>query len=114
MTGNAAWEGKLFEQSFQTGLVLTDVGIDFAVGAFQVSVANKSWSAVAGAGDINHVKVILLNHPVQVHVDKILPGRGAPVSQQARLDMLVTQRFSQQRIIEQINLADRKIIGRTP
>ena len=36
------------------------------------------------------------------------------MSQQARLDVLWPQRFLQQRIIEQINLTDRQIVGSAP
>src|SRR5437879_1267592 len=36
------------------------------------------------------------------------------MSQQARLDMFSPQRFLQQRIIEQINLTDRQIVGSAP
>ncbi len=45
---------------------------------------------------------------------KFKPGRGAPVAEQPRLDVLDLQRLAQERIRIQIDLADGKIVGRTP
>ena len=59
-------------------------------------------------------EVIFLDDPVQMDVDEILPGRRAPVSQQHVLDVRERQRPLQQRIVVEINLADRQIIGRAP
>jgi hypothetical protein len=67
-----------------------------------------------GAGDIDHIQVVLLDDPVQVHVDKIQARRGAPVSQQARLDVFQLQGLFQQRIVVEINLAHRQIVGGAP
>jgi len=33
---------------------------------------------MSGAGDINHVKVILLDHPVQVNINEVLARGRAP------------------------------------
>src|SRR5438552_5124123 len=114
MTRDATGKGELFEQLLQARFVLADVGINFAVGAFEVGVADQRWPAVARASDVNHVEVVLLDDPVQVHVDKILPRRRSPMSQQPGLDLFVPQRSFQQRIIEKINLPDRQIIRRPP
>ncbi len=55
-------------------LVLSDVGIDFAVGAFEVGVRNQTWPAMAGSGDVDNVQVVLLDDPVQMGVMKLSPG----------------------------------------
>jgi hypothetical protein len=47
-------------------------------------------------------------------IDEIEPGRSAPVSEQARLDVLRFQRLPEQRIVEQIYLSNRKIVGGAP
>ena len=47
-------------------------------------------------------------------IDEVQSGRGAPMPQQSRLDVLQLQRLAQQRIRVEINLSDRKIIGRAP
>ena len=45
---------------------------------------------------------------------KFKPGRGAPMAEQARLDVLRPQRLAQQRIVEQIDLPDREVVGGAP
>src|SRR5712671_3238696 len=47
-------------------------------------------------------------------IDEIEPGRSAPVSEQARLDVLRFQRLPEQRIVEQVYLSNRKIVGGAP
>ena len=89
-------------------------GIDLAVGAFEVGVAHDRRAAVPGAGDVDHVEVVFLDDPVQVHVDEVLPGRRAPVPQQHVLHVRERQRPLQQRIVVEIDLADRQIVGGAP
>lgn len=43
-----------------------------------------------------------LNDAVQVGIDEVQAGGRTPMSQEARLDVLGTQRLAQQRIIEQV------------
>ena len=69
---------------------------------------------MAGTGDIDHIQVILADDPVQMHIDKVLAGRSAPVPEQHRLDVLRPERRAKQGIITEIELADRQIIGRAP
>ena len=85
MAGNPAGERELREQLFHPGLVLGDVRIDFAPGAFEVNIAHNRRTAVTGTGDIEHIQVILLDDPVQMHIDEILARRRAPVSDHQRL-----------------------------
>src|ERR1700730_15617203 len=88
--------------------------IDLAVRALEVRVGYDSGPAVAGAGDVNHVEVVFLDDPVEVHVNEVLPGGCAPVSQQHVLHIRERQRPLQQRVVVQINLADRQIVGGAP
>ena len=89
-------------------------GIDLAVSAFEVGVAHDGRAAVPGAGDVDHVEVVFLDDPVQVRVNEVLPGRRAPVPQQHVLHVRERQRPLQQRIVVEINLADRQIVGGAP
>jgi hypothetical protein len=68
----------------------------------------------AGAGDVDHVEVVFLDDPVQVRVDKVLPGRRTPVPQQHLFHVCKCQRTPQQRIVVKKNLADRQIVGGAP
>ncbi len=55
--------------------VTADVRVDFAVGAFEISIGNHSGAAVAGAGNIEHIQTVLVDDTVQMRVDKVLrPG----------------------------------------
>lgn len=114
VTGNAAGEGKLFEQPLQPGFVLRDAGIDLAVSPFQISVRHQSRSAMPRPGDVNYIQVVFLDDAVQVDVDKVEPRRRTPVTEQARFDVRQLERLLQQRIGVEINLADRQIVGGAP
>ena len=59
-------------------------------------------------------RVILLDDAIQMNVDEILAGRRSPVAQEPGLDVLELQGFVQQRVVEQIDLADRQVIGGPP
>ena len=52
--------------------------------------------------------------PVQMHVDEVLAGRRAPMAEQPRLDVLRLERLPQQRVVEQIDLADRQVVRGAP
>ena len=75
------------------GFILGHVRINFAPGAFEVDVAYNSRSAVARTGDVKHIQVVLLDNPVQVHVDEVLARRRAPVGDHQRLNMRESQRL---------------------
>ena len=51
---------------------------------------------------------------VHVRVDEVQPGRGAPVAEQARLDVLERQRLAQQRVVQEVDLPDRQVVGGAP
>ena len=69
---------------------------------------------MTGTSNVEHIQVILFDDTVQMHIDEVLTGRCSPMSNHQRLHMRHFQRFLQQRIIIQINLADRKIICSAP
>src|SRR5215470_14658052 len=49
-----------------------------------------------------------------MHINEVEPGRCAPVSEQARLDVLKLEWFAQQWVVIQIDLTDGEIIRRPP
>ena len=69
---------------------------------------------MTGPGDIDHVEVIFLNDPVEMRINEILPGGGAPMTEQHLLDMLYFQRLPHQGITAQVDLPYRQIIGSSP
>jgi len=114
VTRDAAGEGELAEQCPYPVLVLADAGIHLAVGALQVGVRDQTRTAVAGSGDIERIEVAVLDHAIHVGVQQVQSGRGAPVPEESRLDMLGQQRFPQQRVVQQIDLPDRQVVGGAP
>ena len=69
---------------------------------------------MAGTGDVEHIQVILLDDPVQMHIDEVLARRRAPVPDHQRLYVRQFQRLLEQGIVVEINLADRQIVGGAP
>lgn len=95
------------EKAFKAHLVLADVGVNLAVGPFQVSVGDQGRSTVPGPAEIEHIEVVALDDSVKVNVEQVLARRRFPVAQQARLDMLELQRFFQLGVVHQVDLTDR-------
>ena len=71
-----------------------------------VVIGDHPGAAMAGSANVNDVEIQGADSTIEVNVDEVEPGCRAPMSQQARFDVLWPQRFLQQRIIEQINLTD--------
>ena len=111
---NAARKTELLEQPSHPLFVLADVWIDLAVGAFEIGVGDQRRAAVARADDVDHVQVILLDDPIEMHAEHVEARRRAPMAEQPRLDVLALERLFQQRIVEQINLADRQVVQGPP
>jgi hypothetical protein len=114
VAGNPSGKRELFEELLKPGLILADVGIDVAVCTLEVRVAHDGLTAVSGDGDIYHVEIVFLDLPVQMHIDKVLSWRRPPVSQQHVFHVRERQRPLQQRVVVQINLTDRQIVGDAP
>ena len=87
------------------------VGVDLAVGALEPGVGDQRRAAVPGAGHVDHVEVARDDRAVEVGVDEVQPRRRAPVPEQPRLDVLGRQRLAQQRVVEQVDLPDRQVVG---
>jgi len=114
VAGDATREAELLEQPLHALRVLANIGVDLAVGPFQVGMRDQGGPAVPRPDDVDHVEVIALDDPIEVNVKHVQARRSAPMAEQPRLDVLALQRFLQQRIVEKIDLADRKIVRRSP
>ena len=64
--------------------------------------------------DIQCVEVPLLDDAVHVGVHQVEARSRPPVAQQPRLDVFGEKRLAQQRVVHQVDLADREIVGRPP
>ena len=110
MARNASRETELFEQALHSLQVLRNVGIKFAVGSLHVRLCNQPRTAVARTNNVNHVEIVAFDDSIQVNIDEVEAGSGAPMSKKARLDVLALEWFFQERIVQQIDLAHRKIV----
>jgi len=65
---------------FQSGFILGNIRINLAVGAFEIGIRDQCRAAVTGTGYVEHVEIVFLDDPVQVHVNEVLAWRRAPMS----------------------------------
>src|ERR1700727_2071985 len=114
MARNSAGERELRKEPLHALHVLRDSWIDFAVGALEIGVGDQPRSPMAGTGDVDHVEIELFDQPIEVHVNEVEARRRAPMPEKAWLDVLLLERLTQQRIVEQVNLTDRQIVGGAP
>src|SRR6185437_10416094 len=105
MAGDAAWEGELGEQALHTLFVGRNVRIDLAIGPLQVGVRDQTGTAMTGAGNVDYVEIVLVDHPIEVSVDEVQSGRCSPVPEEPGLDVLLGERLLEQRVVVEIDLS---------
>ena len=111
---NTTGERELHEQLLEAGSVCGDLGIDLAVGSLQIRIAHQCRSAMPGAGDVDHVQAVGANDAVEMRVDEILARGGSPVTEQHALDVRGGKGFGKQRVVAQVDLTHRDVIGGPP
>src|SRR5208337_4971347 len=80
------------ENCLNSGFVLADVGIDFAVAALEIGVGGQGRPAMSGTGDVDHVEIVQSDRPVQMDVNEVLPWRRSPMPDHQRFDMRQRER----------------------
>ena len=96
---HAAWRGELAEEAAHAGAVARDARIDLRVGGFQVYVGHDRRSTMARTGEENDIGLGLDDQPIHVDVHEAESRRRSPVSEQAWLDVLRSERLPQQRVV---------------
>ena len=114
VAGDTSRGGELTEQPAQALGVLRDVGIDLRVGALEVARRDQRRTTVAGAGEIDHLLTGALDQPGGMRVDEGQAGTRAPVPEQSGLDVIRRQGLSQERVGQQVDLADRQVVVGPP
>jgi hypothetical protein len=114
MTRDAARERELPEQLAQAVLVAGDVRVELCVRPFEIRAGDDGRTAVTRAAHEDHVEVKVADHAVEVRVEQVEPGGGAPVPEEPRLRVLEAERFTEQRVVEQVDLTDGEIVRRAP
>ncbi len=95
VAGNAIGPAELPEEPLDAIAVLTNVRIDFGVGAFEICVRDNPRTAVSRADHEDHVQAAFFDEPVPVHIEKIEAGRRAPVTKQTWLYVVERERTFQ-------------------
>src|SRR5262249_5749012 len=114
VTWNTSRERELLAQLFQALFGLRNVGVELAVGALQVRVGYQPGSSMTRTGYVDDAQIVLLDQPIDVNVDEIQPRCGAPMTQQARLDVRDLERLVEQWIGEEVDLSHGDVVRRTP
>ena len=93
MAGNSARERKLFEEPLHALSGLRNLRIVLAVGAFQIGIGNDPGATMTRARHVDHIEVSLPDQAIEMNIDEIETGRGAPVTDQAGLNVGGEQRL---------------------
>src|SRR5271166_4202780 len=102
MAWDAPGKRELGEEALHPLLVGRNVRIDLTVSSLEIGVGYQAGPAMPGAGDVNHVEVVLFDQPVQVNIDEVQTRRGSPMAQQSRLDVILGEGLLEQRVVVEI------------
>ena len=111
---HAAGEGELLEEALHALLVAGYVGVYLLIAAVQPVLGDHGVAAVAGAGDVYHVEVEFLDDTVEVSVNEVLSGNGAPVADDLLLDVVLAEGLLQHGVVQQVELAGGQVVGGAP
>jgi hypothetical protein len=81
-------EGELAEQVVHPVLVARYIRIGLTVAAPEPSIGRDRGATMSGADHVHHVQIAPADHPVHVDIKHVQTRRGAPMPQQAWLDVL--------------------------
>src|SRR5437763_103169 len=83
MAADAAGEAELLEEAPQPLDVFRLVGTDLGIRALEVGVGENGRRPMAGAGDEDHVEIVLFDEAIEVDINKAHAGVGSPVPEQS-------------------------------
>jgi hypothetical protein len=114
VAADAAGKRKLFEELAQAVHVLRLVRIDLGVASLEIGIGQRRRGAMSGASDVDRVQVVFLDETIEMDPHKTLTGVGTPMADETFLDVFGGERFAQQRVVTQIQHAQRQVIARAP
>ncbi len=86
----------------------------FGITTFEIRARIQRRTAVSGTGNINDIRIVFFDQPIQMNVDEVLSRGSSPVPEQSRFDLFGLERFSQQGILEEVDLTDAQVIRGAP
>src|SRR5687768_10945422 len=99
MARDATRRGELTDEASKPVDVLRHIRIDLRVRPFEVDVGDDGGTSVSRPRDVEDVSAGLVDEVIQLDVNEAEAGRGAPVPEQPRLDVLGMQRLAQQGVV---------------
>ena len=122
---DAAGIRKLAEELLQAGLIIGDVGANLTVGAIEQRLGGAGGATVTRSHQENGVLVVIGDEAVDVAEQEVDAGRGAPVTDQAVLNVrttkvahltgfLVDKVAAHQRVGAKVDLTDGQIVRCAP
>ncbi len=114
VAADVARKRELLEEPLQAVRVLALVRVDLRVRAFEISRSQDARRAMAGTSHEHDVEIVLHDQPVEMDPDERQRRARAPVAEQPRLHVLDLHRLSEQRVVLQVDHADRQVVAGTP
>ncbi len=114
VAGHATRSRELAEHEPQAVFIVRDLRVNLGVRAFEVGAGIERRAPVSRTRDVDDVRIMLFDQPVQMNVDKVLAWRCSPVTEQPGLDLLCLERRAKQGIVKEVDLADAKIVSSAP
>jgi len=114
MATDAAGEGELLEEPPHSRGVLALVRIDLRVRPLQVRLRQNSRRAMPGARDEDRIQIVFVDQPIEVRIGERLAGVRPPMTEQPRLGVRELQRFSEQRIVLEVEHSQAEVQTRSP
>ena len=87
VAADPAGKRKLFEELAQAVQVLRLVWIDLGVASLEIRIGQRRGRAVSGARNVNRVQIVFLDETIEMDPHETLTGVGAPVPDEALLEM---------------------------
>ena len=111
---NTTGKRKLAEQLAHAVFGLLDAGIHLGIRAVEPRVRDHPRPTVSGPCNIERRDLALSDDSIEMGVDEVEARRRSPVAEQSRFDVLSHERLAEQRIVNQIDLADRQVVRGPP
>jgi len=86
----------------------------FGVCSVEPGIGHDAGAAVAGARDVDDVQVAFDDEAIEVRPHQVECGGRAEVAEQSRLGVIDGERSLESRVVEQVDLPDREVVGRPP
>ena len=94
--------------------VAVEAGTGVGSGLVGVAGRDERGAAVAGPGEVDHLLARVADEARGVRVDEGQAGAGAPVAEEAGLDVVREELAAQERVVLEVDLADGQVVVGAP